>query len=88
MKRNTNIGELKIETRKRVGEAIRQARTRKGWSLDDVANHFGSEKGCFSKYENGKRLFPVEWVIPFCRFLEVPPLPIAELYFGECRCLN
>ena len=88
MRRDALISKLKTETRKRVGEAIRQVRVRNRYTLDAVANYFDSEKGIFSKYENGKLLFPVEWVIPLCRLFEVEPLSVAELYFGEKRCLN
>lgn len=58
---------------KMLGEVIREARLRKGYSMQDVADRISSEsnRARICKYENGSRTMPIDVFIKICTFLEI-----------------
>ncbi len=87
-KPNFALTDGNLEVRMAVAQKIRALRGKSGVSQKAVAAHFGIDKGRMCKYETGLLLFPKSWVIELATLLNVRPIRIAELYFGEEGCLR
>ena len=87
-KPNFALADGKLNVRTAVAQKIRALRKKSHITQKAVAAHFGIDKGRMCKYETGLLLFPESWVLELATLLNVRPIHIAELYFGDEGCLR
>lgn len=63
-------------TAKDIGKRAKAARKRAGLKQQDVADHFGVEKGTVSRWETGYTELPLSALIKFAHLCECSPYAI------------
>jgi transcriptional regulator with XRE-family HTH domain len=60
-----------------LGRLIREARLRRGWTQEDVANRLGVKDSYVSQWETGARRWPQEYVRPLAALLGLSQVEMA-----------
>jgi transcriptional regulator with XRE-family HTH domain len=62
---------------KEFGALVREARLRRGWQQQDVADRIGVDRGYISVIENGKRNWPQQYIAPLASVLGISQVEMA-----------
>ena len=66
----TDLDDLKMEFRLKVGEAIKKTREKRGHSQDELAELMNINRSTISKIENGKFNLSLDYLSKFSWFLD------------------
>lgn len=64
--------------RKRIGEALKYYRTRKGLTLEEVGNHFDMTHKAVQFWENGRTSIKLTIFVELCKLYDVTPNQVLE----------
>lgn len=60
-----------------LGKRLKDARHRKGYSLEDVANAAGKNKATIKRYEDASVRIDMDTLYKICNFLDVTPTTVS-----------